>query len=57
MFSNEEDALSASPPAPLRMERGVITTTAPPPVPAGPSPFPSPEGKGSDHRDTPIEWI
>ena len=21
----------------------------------GPSPFPSPEGKGSDHRDTPIK--
>ena len=24
---------------------------------AGPSPDPSPEGKGSDHRDTPIEWM
>ena len=27
---------------------------APPPSPGGPSPFPSPEGKGSDHRDTPM---
>ena len=27
------------------------------PSPAGPSPDPSPEGKGSDHRDTPIEWM
>ena len=26
-------------------------------LPVGPSPFPSPEGKGSDHRDTPIKWM
>ena len=26
-----------------------------PPTPAGPSPFPSPEGKGSDYRDTLIK--
>ena len=44
----------ASPPAPLRMERGVITEVTPTPSPTGPSPFPSPEGKGSDHRDTPM---
>ena len=24
---------------------------------SGPSPFPSPEGKGSNHRDTPMEWM
>ena len=24
---------------------------------SGPSPFPSPEGKGSDHRDTPMGWM
>ena len=34
--------------------QGSMKMMAPPPTPAGPSPFPSPEGKGSDHRDTPI---
>ena len=24
---------------------------------SGPSPFPSPEGKGSDHRDTHVRWM
>ena len=45
----------ASPPAPLRMERGVITEI--PLLVSGPSPFPSPEGRGVITEVTPTSLL
>ena len=35
-----------------KYRNNTISQQAPPPSPAGPSPVPSPEGKGSDYRNT-----
>ena len=41
----------------IRKRSQHLTKLDTPPAQAGPSPNPSPEGKGRDHRDTHVSWM